>query len=228
MTYRDDLEAAQSRIVALEKELDEERSKSQALVKAKSGPSALVRSASGSSSAQKWLGAPTKLELERELEGELPESAHTELVECIRRKVETVGTTTVLPGSLAWSAGTHHKSTGPFVNVYISWRDSKTIIRVDDKLGNLAGALYGGIGGGVGGGGIMLPIAAAFVSPWLLPITIPAWLGANYVVCRRLYRASSSKRAERLEQLLDELAEIARRHQDAASDAGNAGTPGAD
>jgi hypothetical protein len=224
MTYRDDLDAAQARIASLERDLADERGKNQALVKSDSNAlagvdsTALERAAAGNEAARKWLGAPTKLELERILAGELPETAHTELVEAMRRTLGTVGATTVLPGSLAWTTNAQNNSIGPFANIYVTVRDGKTSIRADEKLGAMAGAIFGGVGGGVGGGGILVPIAAALISPVLVPITIPLWLGGIYFGCRKLFRGSATKKAVRLDTLLDDLAEIAQRHIDEAAE----------
>lgn len=215
MTYRDDLDAAQARVASLERELQQARaeldeSKSTALVPV--GHTALATTGEESTAATRWLGAPTKLELTRVIDGEIPDGAHTELVECIRVAMGNVGTTTVLPGSLAWAAIANQGGMGPFANIYITYRDGKTSVRADEKTGNLAGAIFGGIGGGVGGGGIMAPIAAAWITPLLLPITIPLWLGGTYWACRRFYKKGVAKRRVKLETLVDDLADIARKH----------------
>jgi hypothetical protein len=223
MPYRDELEAAHARIASLETELAEERAKSQALVKrepstpAKGRGTSLDRGAAGPEAAQRYLGAPNRLEFERVLDGELPEEAHTELVEHIRRSVGTVGATTVLPGSLAWTANAPNNGMGPFANIYFTSRKGKTTIRAEEKLGNLAGGIFGGVGGGVGGSGIILPIATAWINPLLAAVAIPAWLGSIYWGCRKLYKGSAKKHAERLETLLDELTEIAQRYIDEAA-----------
>lgn len=215
MTYRDDLDAAHARVASLERELSEARAElnkaeSTALVPA--GDTSLATTGEESTAAMRWLGAPTKLELTRVVEGEIPDSSHTELVECIRVAMGNVGTTTVLPGSLAWAAISHQGGMGPFANIYITYRDGQTAIRADEKMGNLAGGIFGGIGGGVGGGGIMAPIAAAWITPLLLPITIPLWLGGTYWACRRFYKKGVAKRHAKLETLIDELAAIALEH----------------
>lgn len=218
MAYRDDLEASQARADALERELAEARDKiseleegpSQALVR--TGPSALARGESGSPAARTWLGAPLRLEFIRELDGEIPESAYTEIVERIRSVLSTVGTVSILPGSLAWAATGPSSGVGAFVNIYITIRDGKTVIRGEEKLGNLAGALFGGVGGGVGGGGVMVPLSIAFVAPVLIVPAIALWLGGTYAVCRKLYRSRTGKRAERLESLIVDIAKIAEKH----------------
>lgn len=225
MSYRDDLQASQARANALEQELAEARSKiselegdkkNEALVRV--GTNALARGSAGSPSAKRWLGAPTRLEFARDVEGEVPETSYTELVEAIRAALGSVGAVSTLPGSLAWSATNASNGLGPFVSVYITIRDGQTVIRAEEKVGNLAGAIYGGVGGGVGGGALFVPISVAIISPWLLPVALPLWLGGTYAVCRKLFRGRVKSRAERLETLIDELVAIAEKHIARADD----------
>ncbi len=216
VSYRDELDAAQNRADALEKELAEAK-KQLALVKrdpdqglVAEGDTALDRAAEPDSATRKWLGAPTTLKFERKLEGELPEDAYAEIVDAIHMQLGHAGTFTTMKGSFAWNSTGNQKNTLAFTNVYISSRRGKTVIRVEQHLGNLAGALYGGVGGGVGGGAIMAPLAPVFFMPWLTAITVPVWLAGWYWGCRRLYKNSARKRARKLEKLTDEIEDVAR------------------
>lgn len=231
MSYRDDLDATRARADALERELAEARQTiarlegDTALATVDRGglavrnAAALDRLSASGPAAHTWLAGPTRLGHERVIDGELPEASYTEVVETIRRAVGEPGSTSMLPGSLTWTSNALPNSTGPHLNVYISVRHGRTTIRVDEKLGHLAGLIYGAVGGGVGGGGIMLPIAAAFVNPLLLAVTLPVWLGGTYLACRKLYRNRAGARARRLEALLDELAALAAREIEAAASA---------
>jgi len=212
VAYRDDLDAAQARADALEQELARTRQEL-ALVRA-GGETALARGNAGGAAAPRWLGGPIELAFSREVDGELPTEAHTELVECIRRAIGNAGTTTVLPGSLAWVSSVGGNQLAPAVSVYVTVRGGRTTIRAEQKLGGLVGGIYGGVGGGVGGGAIVLPVAAVAVSPLLVPVAIAAWLGGVYSLCRRLYRGRAKKHASRLEKLVDDLAAIAARALD--------------
>jgi hypothetical protein len=107
---------------------------------------------------------------------------------------------------------------GPFVSVYITFRDGKTVIRADQRLGALAGGIFGGVGGGVGGGGIGGPIALGLINPLLVPIGLGIWLGGTYLACRSIYRGRVKRHAGRLQELVDELAAIAERRIAAATD----------
>lgn len=224
MAFRNDLDAAHSRVSALEQELAETKAElegkrekeSQALVKV--GSHALARSEAESPVANRWLGAPTLLGYTRTIEGDIPETAHTELVEKMRLVLGSVGSTTVLPGSLAWGAAASQNGLGPNVNIYVSYGSGRTKIRADQKLGNLAGGIFGGVGGGVGGGGLVAPIMTMLINPLIVPIAIGAWLGGTYWACRKLYRSRAAVHAGKLEDLLDELVEICERHIVMAAD----------
>lgn len=218
MSYRDDLDASQARVAALEVELADARAHidklegkepSQALVKV--GDQALATSRAAHPTSSRWLGAPSSIKLAREVDGEVPESAFAELIETIRRAVRNIGTVSVLPGSLAWSANTPGNGVGPFIDIYFSIRDGKTTIHIDEKLGNLAGGIFGGLGGGLGVGGLMAPISTMWITPLLVPFAIPVWLGGVYVACRKIYRNRARARADKLQVLLDQLVDICER-----------------
>lgn len=228
VTYRDELEAAQSRADALERELSDARDKIASLEGKKTGavregnetalairgPGALERVGS-----HRWMGSPMRLELDYVLEGEMPESGYTELVEVVRKAFGNVGQVTLLPGSLTWSSTPTQGSTiNPYVTLYVTVRDRRTRIVLEERLGMLAGGIYGGIGGGIGGGGIMLPIAVAWANPVLLAFSLPAWIGGISYLCFKMYRSQARKRAARFERLADRLVEIAERHIAAAEE----------
>ncbi len=226
MSYRDDLQASQARAAALEQELAEARSKiaelegEKALVRV--GRNALVRGSASSPATHTMLGAPTQLRYERELDGELPETAYTELVEAMRSALGNVGTVSTLPGSLAWATNVPYNGIGPFVNVRVTIRDGRTVIRADERLGNLGGVIFGAGGAGVGAGaGAGLVVALALVSPLTLPVAVPLFLGGIWMGCRALFRNRANARAERLEALVDDLVAISERHIAKAEDAGD-------
>jgi hypothetical protein len=151
------------------------------------------------SAAQRWLGAPTKLELERTFEGSFPAERFEDLVEQIRDITRDRGRTELMRSSVAWWSSSSERSVGPFTCVTVTVKDGKTVVRVTDKLGQLAGGLFGGLGGGLGGGGISAPIFATIAVPVLAPLFFGAWLGGTYALARTLYTRSAKKRAQRLE-----------------------------
>jgi hypothetical protein len=210
VSYRDDRDADQARIEALERELAETHAKlevlegrqSQALVLASQG--ALVPGHNASAAAR-WFGAPGQLQLSRRFDGAFPAERFEELVERIREVTRDPGRTELLRSSLTWFASRGEKSTGPFRVVTISVREGVTTLTVTDRLAGLAGAIYGGVGGGVGGGGLSLPILASTVIPILTPVFLLGWLGGVFLGTREIYKRAAHRRAVALQQLFDLL-----------------------
>ena len=210
MTYRDDRDADQARIAALEQELaatrDElatlEGRQSQALVLASQGA---LMPAGGRSASTKWFGAPGQLQLARRFDGVFPADRFEELIERIRELTRDPGRTELLKSSLTWFASRGEKSTGPYRVVTVTVRDGGTTLTVTDRLAGLAGAIYGGVGGGVGGGGLSLPILASAAIPVLAPVFILGWLGGVFLGAREIYKRAARRRAVALQQLFDAL-----------------------
>jgi hypothetical protein len=212
MTYRDDRDADQARIAALELELARARDRiaelegknAQALVAV--GTRDLV-TGGRPSRAVRWLGARLELELTRRFDRMLPAEHFDDLVERIRSITRDPGRTNLLRTSVSWSSSTPHTGTGPFMTVTVTARDNATVLTVNDRLGQLAGALYGGVGGGVGGGGITAPILASIAMPVLAPLLIAGWLGGVYFGVRALFIRAARRRAAMLQRVFDALVE---------------------
>ena len=210
MSYRDDRDADQARIEALERELAQTRDKlavlegrqSQALVLATGG--ALVPGQSPTA-AVRWFG-PGTLQLTHRFDGAFPTDRFEEIVERIRELTRDPGRTELLRSSMTWFAS-RDKSSGPYRVVTVTVRDGTTTLTVTDRLGGLAGAIYGGVGGGVGGGGLSLPILAASAVPVLAPVFILGWLGGVFLGARKIYLSAARRRAVALQQLFDALAD---------------------
>ena len=209
MSYRDDRDADQARIAALERELGEARDKlaalegrrTQALVLATRG--ALVPGARPSSAARMF--GPGTLRLARRFDGAFPATRFEQLVERIRDLTGDPGRTEVLNASLTWFASRGDRSSGPHRIVTVAVRDGATTLTVTDRLAGLAGAIYGGVGGGVGGGGLSLPIMASTLVPVLAPVFVLGWLGGVFLGTRALYLRLARRRAEELQQVFDAL-----------------------
>jgi hypothetical protein len=209
VTYRDDRDADQARIAALEAELaqaqkkiaDLEHEESTALVRAGGNAMAV---ASGTAKAP-WYGAPTRLELTRQFAGELPRDQLEDLIGLIRRVSSDPGHAELLKSSMTWSSGLRRSDAGPRAVVTVTIRHGITELTATDALGNLAGAIYGGFGGGVGGGGIMVPVFAALGMPVLIPVTVVAWLGGVFLGSRAIYKRAAKRRAMKLQELFAAL-----------------------
>jgi uncharacterized membrane protein len=150
------------------------------------------------------IGGPTKILFERVVEGELPETEYSALVEEIRRVVGQVGMVSQLGRSFSWSTARGLASRRD-LEVAVSVRGGRTRIAVQESLGQLAGAVFGGIGGGMGGGG-MGPIMGGSV----IGVIVPLWLGATFLTARTVYSRTSRKRERELELLADRLAATVR------------------
>ncbi|HEX3758687.1 MAG TPA: hypothetical protein VHW23_08265 [Kofleriaceae bacterium] len=210
MSYRDDRDADQARIAALEHELAETRDKlstlegrrTQALVLATRG--ALAPSAPAGTAARVF--GPGTLRMARRFDGAFPTARFEHLIERIRELSADPGRTEMLNASLTWFASRGDRSTGPYRIVTVTVRDGVTTLTVTDRLSGLAGAIYGGVGGGVGGGGLSLPIMAATYLPVLAPVFLLGWLGGVFLGTRALYLRLVRRRAEELQQVFDALA----------------------
>lgn len=163
--------------------------------------------------ANRLAGGPTKLLFERVVEGELPETEYSALVEEIRRIIGQVGMVSQLGRSFSWSTG-RGVSSRRDMEVAVSVRGGRTRIAVQESLGPLAGAIFGGIGGGMGGGG-MGPIIGLFAGALhmggsVIGAVVPLWMATAYLTARTVYRKVSRGRERELELLADRLAAIVR------------------
>jgi hypothetical protein len=211
MTYRDDRDADQARIAALEQELATTRNKLEALEGRQSQALVLASQAlargGGDAALTKWFGAPGSLQMTRRFEGTFPVDRFEELIERIREVTRDPGRSELLKSSLTWFSSRGEKSAGPYRVVTVTARDGVTSLTVTDRLGGLAGAIYGGVGGGVGGGGLGLPIIASAAVPVLAPVFILGWLGGVFLGAREIYKRAARRRAVQLQQLFDALVE---------------------
>ncbi|MGH7537608.1 MAG: serine/threonine-protein kinase [Gemmatimonadales bacterium] len=159
-----------------------------------------------------WLGGPTTVVIERIIEGEIPESEYSVMVDEARRFLRNVGQVNQLGRSFSWVAnpGASRRN----LEVVVSIRGGRTRITVQENLAPLVGAMYGGIGGGMGGGG-MGPIMGIFVGALHFPaaamaMIVPLWLATTYATARTAYRLTTRRRVRELEELADRLAALAR------------------
>lgn len=155
-----------------------------------------------------FLGGPTSIVIEAVVDGELPGSAHEHVVALIRRRTSQQGEHDVLGRTLTWTTGARYPNQMVRrLMVTVSVRGGATTIRVEENLGQLAGALFGGILGGVGGGGIGMFIAPLIVAgiPALIPVALVAWLGGIYGVTRKIFSSKARSRHKELRELLQGL-----------------------
>jgi tRNA A-37 threonylcarbamoyl transferase component Bud32 len=172
-----------------------------------------------------FLGAPTRVVVERVVPGTLAADDFTYLVEEIRAAIGRVGYPATTDQSLLWTSRRPKKpissvgewlesaqgNDGPDILVRVFSRHGQTRIHLEQRLGQTAGGIFGGVWGGGGGSiaavilGVGLPLGAA---PLLV---IPAAVGAiagGYGLSRAIYRAVVGNKARTLEDLADRLVEV--------------------
>ena len=188
MGYRDELEALRARNEELEGEV------------------AALREALGRGTGpDRWtgfLGAPTRLQLVGELEGELDEDALEELVASLRRAFGEVGRTEQLGRTLTWSTT---RQGGRAVEVICRRAGGKTELSLHESQQPLIGGVVGAGLGGLGGGGMGFVVAFGLRAPGLLPVFILAWLLLVFLACRMVYARLVEQRRTQLAELLHRL-----------------------
>jgi len=159
-----------------------------------------------------WIGGPTAILIERVVEGELPETEYSVMVDETRRGLKNVGQVSQLGRSFSWVASPG--ATRRHLEIVVSVRGGRTRITVQENLAPLVGAMFGGIGGGMGGGGlgpiIGILVGGLHLAPVAMVAIIPLWLGTTYVTARTVYRRNARGRVRELEALADRLAALAR------------------
>jgi serine/threonine protein kinase len=158
----------------------------------------------------KFLGAPTIISFERVVEAEMPEEDFPLLVEEIRITLKNVGSINTYGKSLTWQTMRSANGGGRDVHVMVTVRGGQTRIRVEEKIGALAGGLFGGIMGGAGGGaGVPLFVNLfLFVAPPVAFAALAAWVGGTYGLARTIYTGVANKRGFELRSLADRLAQL--------------------
>lgn len=205
MSYRDDRDADQARITALEADLQAAQRKIDELEGRRSEALVLATSTALANRPDKkipWFGA-TRLELVATFQGEFPRDDMETLIEEIRVLTRDHGRTELFKSSLTWSSSTTQGAIGPYLMISVVIKDGWTTLTATDQLKALAGGIYGGVGGGVGGGAIMLPVFASIAVPMLIPVVVLGWVGGVVLGARALYKRASRKRAARLQIVFD-------------------------
>lgn len=165
-------------------------------------------------------GEQTTLSTETVLPGELPDSGFERLVSVIQLVSREHGHPSLLGRTLTWQGETANKTRS--LQVVVSVRRGETLIRVEERLQQLAGVVFGVSLGAVGstvGLAVGLPVALEVLGSGLLAVAFPvgaialSYLGGREIY-RRLVRTRRSVLAELTEQLVREaeacIAEAAR------------------
>jgi serine/threonine protein kinase len=159
-----------------------------------------------------WLGRPTVIAIEHEVDGELPPSVYEELVEEIQGSLGTVGQASTFGRSLTWNTVHAGAGVGRALQVRVTVRGGTTRIHVQERLGELAGGLFGGIMGGGGGGGLGMIMGLGFAlfggGPEVGVLAV-GWVGGMYGLARTIFGRVARTRSTQLTALADRLVSIA-------------------
>ena len=159
--------------------------------------------------ANRLAGGPTRIFLERIVEGELPESSFLYVVEEIRRVLGSTGQVSQLGRSFSWSMG--KSPSGRNIEISVSVRAGRTRIAVDENLIPLVGIVYGPVGGVMGGMGMGVLsgiLAGALGNPALIVVAAPLWFALTYGTGRAIYGTVTRRRLRNLTELADRLAAV--------------------
>jgi hypothetical protein len=153
-----------------------------------------------------WCGRPREIAIEAVLSREVPDADVDALAEYIRHVLRVKGTVSRFGRSLTWTS----RSVNREIEVSITSKNGKTIIRADEHLGTLAGGLYGGVVGGVGGGGIGAGVALglAVMNSGMAAIGLSlAFIASSYGLARTIYVGIAESRERELKRLVERIAE---------------------
>ncbi len=154
------------------------------------------------------LGAPLHLVHERVVTGELSSSRWKDVHSEIRRQLGTNGQLQPVGREFCWT-----NPRGRKVRVSIVPRGGRSIIRVEERLGELGGGLFLGMGLPLtfAGLGFILPICIAVLdAPVLIPLVFAVWAGLAFTLARTIFRAIARQRDPQLQTLADGLADVCR------------------
>jgi hypothetical protein len=159
---------------------------------------------------RRLVGAPSRILIERIVEGEVPDAEFPVLIEEIGRTLGVAGTASSLVRTVTWTSARGFAA-GRDVQVSFSARAGRTRISVGENLRNDVVGAFAGFSTGVGFGGVAIGtglLGAAGV-PLLIPLWIPAWVGGVLAIARRIYGRTFRSRSRELERLADRLAALA-------------------
>ncbi|MEO6209004.1 MAG: serine/threonine-protein kinase [Gemmatimonadaceae bacterium] len=150
--------------------------------------------------------APFRLQEEVEVEGEISPAEYELIVDRIRETLGDEGAVSALGRTLTWSSRVVSRK-GRNVSVTIAPRRGHTRIRIDERMGQLAGGLYGGIVGGTSSLAVLAFASVAQATHWWLP-ALAAGLAVElttFGIARTAIGIVKGKRRKQLEVLRRQL-----------------------
>lgn len=178
-----------------------------------------LATAAPAAAPSRFLGAATRLSVERVVNGEVSMDDVEALVDEVRRTFGEPGLVGALGHTVTWSpspAGRYgpRSQAARQLSVTIATRGGRTTLRAEENLGQLAGGLFGGLMGGMGGG-LTAPAIAIGVGAFhaALPVAglVTALVGGSYALARGIYVTMARRRERELRQLVERLGAYAER-----------------
>jgi hypothetical protein len=168
----------------------------------------------------RFIGAPTRLCLERTLDGEIPAEEYEVLVREIQRVLGEIGNASMLGRSMQWTSASTSGRRRPgtrAVQVIVTPRNGRTTIRIEEPMTHIASAMFIGVIGGTSGM-MLLPVAALAsaaigASGGLLAAALGAagtgvgLLGGAYLLARTIFGRVVAGRSRTLQSLMERLAD---------------------
>lgn len=176
-----------------------------------------LATAAPAAAPSRFLGAATRVHVERVVDGELSGDDLEALVDEVRRTFGEPGIVSALGRTVTWSpTPTQYgrRNSGRRLFVTFTVRGGHTTLRAEEDLTPLAGGLFGGLMGGMGGG-LTGPAIAIGVGAFhaALPVVglVGAVIGGSYALSRGIYVAMARGREKALRQLIERLGAYAER-----------------
>ncbi len=158
-------------------------------------------------------GARSKLEFEAIVPGELSDLDLEDVADEIRRSVGDVGNVNSIGRSVTWTAFASPTSQRK-LQLSVSTRNGRTVIRGFEDLAQLAGGIFGGIVGGAGGGGGSVAFGITMgVTKGAFVVAGPVFAGvaaSAYGLARYVFKRASRTREQQLRTAVERVAQRVR------------------
>ncbi len=158
-------------------------------------------------------GARSKLEFEAIVPGELSDLDLEDVADEIRRSVGDVGNVNSIGRSVTWTAFASPTSQRK-LQLSVSTRNGRTVIRGFEDLASLAGGIFGGIVGGAGAGGGSVAFGITMgVTKGAFVVAGPVFAGvaaSAYGLARYVFRRASRTREQQLRTAVERVTQRVR------------------
>jgi len=152
-----------------------------------------------------FLGAPTRVLNETELEVEQSDADREDLLEDIRLELGETGTVETVGKTFTWHLTPTYGGRTRDISVRLRSREGRTRLVVEEKMGRQAAGLFVGLGVG-GGVGPLGAYIAAIVNLGAVGLIFPAlWIPLMLLLARTIYSAWYARREKTLGKLFAKI-----------------------